>query len=127
MVDASSAIVADAVRVGARPHRHVEERGHVLDGIIETTGLLDSGAATEVDESARHRGRAAPSSGALEHEDVGAGRGGLDRRGRTGDAVPRDHDIGFEIPTLDLLERLGVDVGIDRHIRIAAGGSPIHW
>ena len=65
--------------------------------------LLDCGAAAEVDESARHGGRAAPPSGALQDEDVGAGRGGLDRRGRSGDAVPRDHDIGFEIPTLDLL------------------------
>ena len=62
-----------------------------------------SGVHAEVDEATRHRGGPAPATGALDDEDVGADRRGLDRCGGTGDAVPRDHDIGFEIPTLDLV------------------------
>ena len=40
MIDASRAVVADPVRIGARSHRHIEERGHIVDGIVEPAGLL---------------------------------------------------------------------------------------
>ena len=65
---------------------------------VEATSLLQRCAAAEVDEAAGHRRRAAPGAGALEHQDVGAGAGGLDRRRRTGDAVTGDHDVGLVVP-----------------------------
>ena len=85
------------------------------------------GAATEVDEAARHRGRATPAAGALEDEDVGTCRGGLDRGGGARDAVSGDHDVGFVIPVRDLISRRGMHVCVHRHGRIATGSSPVHW
>ena len=96
--DAAGAVVGDPVLVGAGPHRHVEERRHVVDGIGEATGLLQRRAAAEVDEAAGHRRRAAPGSGAFEDQDVGAGAGCFDRRGRAGDAVAGDDDVGLVVP-----------------------------
>ena len=37
-------------------------------------------------------------AGALEHQDVGPGAGGLHRRGGPGDAVAGDDDIGLVVP-----------------------------
>ena len=61
-VDTARAVVGDAVLVGARAHRRVEEGRHVVDGIVEAAGLLEWGAAAEVDEAARHRRRPTPAS-----------------------------------------------------------------
>jgi len=127
VVDAARAVVGDPVLVGARPHGDVEECRHVVDGIVEAAGLLQSGAPAEVDEPARHRGGPAPATGSLEHEDVGTGRRGLNRGGGARDPVPGDHDIGFEIPVRDLISRRGAHVCAYRHGRIATGSSPVHW
>ncbi len=83
--DAACAVIGDPILVGAGPHRHVEERRHVVDGIGEATSLLQGGATAEVDESTGHRRCAAPGSGALQDQDVGAGAGRFDRRGGAGD------------------------------------------
>ena len=92
MRDAARAVVGDPVLVGARPHGDVEECRHVVDGIVEAAGLLQSGAPAEVDEPARHRGGPAPATGSLEHQDVGTGRRGLNRGGsafgRFGEITP---------------------------------------
>jgi hypothetical protein len=114
MIDTARAVVGYPVLVGARPHRHVEECHHAVDGIVETTCRLQPGTAAEVDEPAGHRGGPAPATGAFDDEDVGTDGGGLDRCGGTRDAVSRDHDIGFEVPVLDLVGWLGVDVGVHR-------------
>ena len=127
VLDAARTIVGDAVLVGAWAHRDVQECRHVVDGIVEATGLLQPGAAAEVDEPAGHRRRAAPASGALDDQDVGTRLGGLDRRGGARDAVTRDDDVGFVVPVLDLLGRGGVDVRVHRYGRIAAGRSLTHW
>ena len=55
------------------PIGDVQEGRHVVDGIVEAAGTLQSGAAAEVDESARHRRRPAPAAGAFEDEHVGTG------------------------------------------------------
>ena len=96
--DAARAVVGDPVLVGARPHRDVEECRHVVDGIVKTAGLLQSGAAAEVDEPACHGRRPAPAAGSLEHQHVGARCGGFDRRRGTGDPVSGDDDVGFVVP-----------------------------
>jgi hypothetical protein len=101
--DAASAVIANSVLIGTRPHRHIQERRHVVDGIIEAASLLQSCAAAEVDEPARRRGRATPAAGAFDDEHVGTCSGGLDRRARTRYAVPRDDNVGFVIPVLDLV------------------------
>ena len=125
--DAARAVVGDSVRIGTRAHRHVEERGHVVDGIVEATGLLQRCAAAEVDESAGHGGRATPGAGPFEHQDVGAGARRLDRRGRTGDAVAGDHDIGLVIPARRSSRGDGVTSVFTAQGRMAAGRSPTHW
>jgi hypothetical protein len=45
----------------------------------------------------------APAAGALDDEHIRTCSGGLDRRGRTRYAVPRDDNVGFVIPVLDLV------------------------
>jgi len=127
VVDAARAVVGDAVLVCARPHGDVEECRHVVDGIVEAACLLQSGAAAEVDEPARHRGGPTPAAGSLEYEDVSAGGGGLDRRGGTRDPVPGDDDVGFVVPVSYPVSRCRVDVSPCRHGRIATGRSPVHW
>ena len=127
VVDATRAVIGDAVSVGARPHGDVEECRHVVDGIVEAACLLQAGAAAEVDEPARHRGGPAPAAGSLEHEDVSAGCGGLDRRGGTRDPVTGDDDVGSVVPVRYPVSRCRVDVSACRHGRIATGRSPVHW
>ncbi len=101
MGDAAGAVVGDPVLVGARPHRDIEERRHVIDGIGEAASLLQRGAAAEVDEAAGHRGRAAPGPGAFHDQNVCAGAGCFDRRSGAGDAVPGDDDVGLVVPRAD--------------------------
>ena len=123
--DAAGAVVGDPVFVGTRPHRHVEERRHVVDRIIETTGLLQRRTAAEVDESPGHRRRAAPGPGALDHQHVGAGAGGFHRSGGARDPVSGYDDVGFVVPRR--YRRRGDRCYVGDHGRIAAGGSPDHW
>jgi hypothetical protein len=127
VLDASLAVVGDALLVGARPHRRVQERRHIVDGIVEAAGTLESGAAPEVDESARHRGRPAPAAGAFQDDHVGTRCGGLDRGGRARNAVSGDDYVGFVVPVRDLLSRRRVHGCVDLHGCIATGSSPVHW
>ena len=127
VVDAAGAVVGDPVLVGARTHGDVEECRHVLDGIVETAGLLQRRAAAEVNEPACHGRSPAPAAGSLQHQDVGAGGGGLDGRGRTGDPVSGDDDVGFVVPVRYPVRRNRVDVGAGRHGRNTTGSSPVHW
>ena len=99
VLDAARAVVGDALLVGARPHRRVQERRHVVDGIVEAAGTLESGAATEIDESARHRGGAAPPAGAFQDEHVDTGTGCLHCGSGARDAVSGDDDVGFVSPS----------------------------
>ena len=101
MPDAALAVVGDPALVGARTHRHIQESRHVVDGIGESAGLLDWGSTAEVDESTRHRGGAAPGSGALEDQDVGSAAAGLHRGGGSGHAIAGDHDVGLVVPVGD--------------------------
>ncbi len=109
------------------PIGDVQECRHVVDGIVEAAGTLESGAAAEVDESARHRGRAAPPARAFQDEHVGTGTGGLDRGSGARDPVPGDDDVGVVVPVRYPVSRYRVDVSACRHGRIATGRSPVHW
>ena len=105
-------VVSPWLLTAARSHGLVEEGCHIVDGIVETAGTLEPGAAT-------------PAAGAFQDEDIGSCRGGLDRGGDARNAVPGDCDVGFDIPARDLVGRPGVDVAV--HGRIATGNSPVHW
>jgi hypothetical protein len=99
---------------------------HVVNGILEAAGVLEPGAATEVDESTRHGRGPAPAAGALEDENVGTGSGGLDGGGGARDAVSGDHNVGFVVPVRDLVGQRGIHVRVDRQGCIATGSSPVH-
>ena len=126
MLDAAGAVVGDPVLVGARAHRRVEERRHVVHRIVEAAGLLQRRSAAEVDETARHGRRTTPGAGALEDQHIGTGPGGFNSRGGAGDAVACDHNVGFLVPGADRRGGHGCDVMLGGHGRIAAGRSLTH-
>ncbi len=126
MSDAACAVIGDPLLVGARPHRDVEEGRHVVHGIAETAGLLERGAATEIDEPAGHRSCPTPGPGAFDDQDVGAGVGRFDRCGGTRDSVPGDDDVGLVVPRAHRGGRDRCDVKVGAHGCIAAGISPTH-
>ena len=101
VVDAAVGVRMDLVGVGVGAARREQEALHVLGRVGVAARLLDRGAAAEVDEPARHRGRAATHGRGLQHQHVGAGLRRLDGGAGAGAPEPDHHDIGLVVPRRD--------------------------
>jgi len=123
MLEAPRAVISDPVFVGTGTHRRAQEGPHVVDGILEAAGLLNRGAAAQVDESAGQRGGTTPPAGALQDHNLSTGPRRLDGRRNAGDAVTGDHHIGFGIPVCDVASINGRD----GHIAASASEPDQSW
>lgn len=100
--DAVLAVGTNLRRVDARTTGGGQECLHVLGGVLVPAGLLNGGAAAEVDDAARHRRGAPAHRCRLEHGHVDSGGSRLDGRAGTGAAEADDDHVRVEVPSVDV-------------------------
>ncbi|GAA4489829.1 hypothetical protein GCM10023094_52020 [Rhodococcus olei] len=120
--DALPGVEAHLLPVGVRAEGGEQELLHVLGGVGEPARLLDRGAAAEVHLATGQRRRAAAPALPLEHDHLGAGRGGLQRGGRAGAAVADDQDVGLVVVRVHVGGIDGGDGCVCAHSELLSGG-----